>query len=123
VCGKKITDVAVNDAHSALEALCISPQGNQRLQLFRQLLTAALNDAAGTPATFTDFAACDALCQDAGATDADLSACVDAADAFNNSGDNVTAPFEPAGAAVTAPCKSAADTACTVLAPASCAVH
>src|SRR5262249_26781120 len=43
VCGEKIKDVATNDADSAVEAICVSPQGEQRLQLARQLTSMALN--------------------------------------------------------------------------------
>ena len=107
------------DCHSALEGLCIEVHGNHRSQLVRQLITAALT-MAGNGATYANFAACDAVCQDAGATAAELSDCIDEVDAFNQSGDNVTAPFDPPGAAEPAPCEAAFATSCTVLSPGGC---
>jgi hypothetical protein len=119
VCGRTLTDTDVAHAHSALEALCGSPQGDQRLQLVRQLTGAALSTAAGG-AQF-DPRACNAVCQDPAATAAALSACIDAADAFNNSGDGVTAPWDPAGPADPRPCDLAAKSPCTILDPSACA--
>jgi hypothetical protein len=120
VCGFTISNIDVDDARSALEAMCVSPQGDQRLQLVRQLTAASLSMAAGG-ATFADLAACNAVCADAGASVISLSACVDDTDDYNRSGDNVVAPFDPAGNADTAPCKKAGKTVCTVPDPASCA--
>jgi len=96
-------------------------RGDQRLQLVRQLLTAALNMAAGG-ATFPNFAACNVVCQDLGASTTQLSACIDQTDAYNQSGDAVTAPLDPPGAASPGPCGAAFETACTALTPGSCAV-
>src|SRR5262249_4930022 len=67
VCGFTISDVGVDDAHSAIEALCVTPQGDQQLQLIRQLVTAALNGAGGG-AQFAQLAACNAICQDPNAS-------------------------------------------------------
>ena len=75
---------------SALEALCVSPKGDQRLQLARQLTAAALNcviSGAGAncgglleiKATFTN---CNNLC--AGPPGTDLGMCIEELDAFNN---------------------------------------
>lgn len=119
VCGHTITDVDVDHAHSALEGLCIAVQGDQRAQLARHLITAALTRAAGG-ATFADLAACDAVCRNASASAADLAACIDETDAFNNSGDSIPAPFDPPGAASPGPCMAAFETACTVLTPSTC---
>lgn len=119
VCGISFTNTSVNSAHSALEAICVSPQGDQRLQLVRQLLTAALNSSGGC-ATFADFAACNAVCTNPNATTAEITACGNDADAFNNSGDNVPAPFDTGGAANPGPCKASRSNGCTVLDPASC---
>jgi hypothetical protein len=121
VCGHVISDVDVNHGHSALEALCVSVQGDQRLQLVRQLVTAALNVAAGG-AAFSDFTSCDAVCRDGGATTLALAACIDETDAYNNSGDVLRAPFDPPAPADPGPCGAAFATACTVVAPSSCAV-
>jgi hypothetical protein len=122
VCGHQIIDVHVDHGHSALEGLCVAPQGDQRLQLFRQLLAAALNMGAGSCATFAEFTACDTICQIPNATIADLSNCIEEADRFNQSGDKVRAPFDPPGPADSRPCSAAFRTACTVLDPSPCAV-
>jgi len=110
----------VNDGHSALEALCINIRGDQRLQLVRQLLTAALNMVAGG-ATFPNFAACNSVCQDPLASTTQLSDCIDQTDTYNQSGDGVAAPFEPPGPAAPGLCGAAFETPCTVLTPATCA--
>src|SRR3989442_20783 len=119
ICGHAITDVGVNDGHSALEALCVNIGGDQRLQLVRQLLTAALNMAAGG-ATFPNFAACNAVCQDPGASVTQLSDCINQTDAYNQNGDAITAPFHPPGPAAPGPCGAAFATPCTVLTAALC---
>ena len=103
-----------------MEALCVKIGGDQRLQLVRQLLTAALNMAAGG-ATFPNFAACNAVCQDPGASVTQLSDCIDQTDTYNQSGDGVAAPFEPPGPAAPGLCGAAFETPCTVLTPATCA--
>jgi hypothetical protein len=43
ICGEVITTTEVGNAESALEAICVSPRGNQKLQLARQLTAMALN--------------------------------------------------------------------------------
>lgn len=120
VCGHSITDVDVDHAHSAVEGLCVSPQGNSRLQLVRQLITAALTNALGG-AVFPDLTRCNAVCANPLSAQLDVNTCVNQADAFNNSGDNLQAPFDPPGSADTAPCQAAHGTACTVLNPGACA--
>lgn len=119
VCGVLITNVDVDDANSALEAMCVTPEGAQRLQLARQLTAAALNLAAGG-AAYPGFAACNAVCVDAGATTMQISDCIDSADAYNKSFDQALLPFTVGNAEPDA-CKDAEDTACTVLSPADCA--
>src|SRR4029079_10778579 len=47
VCGVTITNGDVDNAHSALEAMCGPTVGEQRFQCCRQLTAAALNAAAG----------------------------------------------------------------------------
>jgi hypothetical protein len=122
VCGKTITDVAVDDAHSALEALCGPDHGNDAFQCCRQLMAATLNGAAGG-AMFPDLAACNAICGDPNASDADVNACEGDADKFNGSGDNVkNLPF-PEGNADSGPCKAAAATDCLIIDPTACAVQ
>jgi hypothetical protein len=119
VCGGPITDVDVDHGHSALEALCVTDGG--RAQLARQLLTAALNGAGGG-AVFGDLSRCNTICADADAPTSDISGCIDEADGFNNSGDALPAPFDPAGAADPGACKKAQATACTVVQRSLCAV-
>lgn len=120
VCGKPITNVDVDHADSALEGMCIAVHGDQRLQLVRQLIAAALSGAAGG-ARFPDLSRCDAVCADSGSSSDDVSTCAGEADAFNESGDNVPAPFDGAESADPGPCQQALQTACTVLDSSSCA--
>jgi hypothetical protein len=123
VCGEPITNVAIDDAHSALEAMCVSIGGDQRLQLARQLMAASLNVAAGG-APFPPLASCNAVCADPNATATDINTCEGQADTYNGSGDNVPLPF-PEGSADPGPCKEAQNTACTITDPGegSCAVQ
>ena len=87
VCGVHITNVDVDSASSALEAMCVSIEGTTKLQLARSLMAAALTQAAGG-ATFGGFALCDGVCQDPAASKDEISACIKVAGAFNGSGDN-----------------------------------
>src|SRR5262245_30608774 len=119
-CGHAITDVDVDHGHSAIEGLCVSPHGDSRLQLTRQLITAGLNEAAGG-ALFPDLVRCNALCANPASSSLDLDTCITEADGFNNSGDNLPAPFDPPGAADTGPCQDAEGTDCDVLTPSVCA--
>lgn len=119
VCGVEITNTDYDDAHSALEALCISPQGDQRLQLVRQLTAAALTMAAGG-ATYTNFTACDALCANGGGSIFELGDCINSADNFNNSGDSLPAPFDGFESGSPDYCRIAHMSSCTVLDPDSC---
>ena len=120
VCGKPIANVSVDSASSALEAMCVAPRGDQRVQLVRQLTGAALNLAAHG-ATWSGFAACNATCADPDASSSALTACIDAADAYNQSGDDIAAPWDPPGAASTSACDTALATKCTLLDTSSCA--
>lgn len=43
ICGQTLTNTFLDSPHSAEEALCVAVQGDQRLQLARQLTAAALN--------------------------------------------------------------------------------
>jgi hypothetical protein len=109
----------VGHGHSALEALCIAVKGDQRAQLLRHLVTAALTMAAGGK-NDAGYAACNAVCMNPGATSSQLAACIDQTDDYNESGDNVMAPWDPPGPAAPGPCQAAFDTPCTVLAPGAC---
>jgi hypothetical protein len=119
VCGVAITNTDYDDAHSALEALCISPQGDTRLQLVRQLTAAALTMAAGG-ATYVDFTGCNALCANHNGSVYDVGDCINSADNFNNSGDNLSAPFDGFESGSPDYCRIAHMTSCTVLDPDSC---
>jgi hypothetical protein len=119
VCGQPIINVAIDDARSALEAMCVKVEGVQRRQLARQLMAASLNVAAGG-AAFPPLATCNAVCADPASTGAALTSCIDAADDYNNSGDGVPLPFA-SGSARSGPCKAAQRNACFIINPASCA--
>ena len=95
-------------------------KGVQRAQLLRHLVTAALNMAAGGR-NYPGYAPCNAVCLNNAATTSQLANCIDQTDAYNNSGDNVMAPWDPPGAANPGPCQAAFETDCTVLAPGPCA--
>ena len=57
ICGTIINNTTLGSQNSALEAICVSPKGDSRLQLARQLTAAALNcgitNAGGTPGSCT----------------------------------------------------------------------
>jgi hypothetical protein len=119
VCGVHLDNTNVDDSHSALEALCISPKGDQRLQLVRQLTAAALTMAAGG-ATFADFDACNAMCANGTGSIYDVGDCINSADAFNNSGDNLPAPFDGVESGYPEYCQMAHNSDCDVLDPQTC---
>jgi hypothetical protein len=96
VCGEKIVNTALNDAASALEATCVSPEGNQRLQLARQLTATALNCVLSSGNSNCDgvsinavFDVCNSQCA-VSTTTADLGSgsfsCIAALDCWNNGG-------------------------------------
>jgi hypothetical protein len=111
VCGRSISDVDLGHAHSALEMMCVTPRGDSRIQLARQLTAAALTGAAGGAPI--DLGPCNATCANPAATQSELADCVDAIDNYNNSGDRVAAPWGTS-AANPAPCDLAARTPCTI---------
>jgi hypothetical protein len=142
VCGEVITNTTVSSANSALEAICVSPRGDLRLQLGRQLTAMALNcaingfgrDCSGHVRLGELFAACnDACTQKTG----DVGECVAAVDCFNNGGDydfqsglcvtdtianchlrSLPSPYDggvPASSAQT--CSAVRKNACTILPP------
>ena len=85
VCGVVLTNTDVGNSCSAQESLCVSPRGDQRLQLARQLTAARLNcnvEPCGT-AILTLLDGCDQACianDDATA----IGECIEDVDAFNN---------------------------------------
>jgi hypothetical protein len=94
VCGVTINNTLVNDDNSAIEAICVSPSGDIRLQLVRQLTAAALNcvisggpaNCSGTPIFTGTFSTCNTLCQNSGASTSSITACINSLDCLNNGG-------------------------------------
>jgi hypothetical protein len=89
ICGEIITTTEVDDAESALEALCVSPRGYQKLQLARQLMAMALNCiiSGGGPKcqnmSIEDlFSECNEIC--AGITSGNVGQCIEMVDSWNN---------------------------------------
>jgi hypothetical protein len=96
ICGEVIKNTAVKNADSAVEAIAVSPQGNQRLQLARQLTAAALNcimsngSSDCTSVSIEEvFQACNAACADGKTTaivDTTTIHCIETIDCYNNGG-------------------------------------
>ena len=91
VCGAPITSTALDSGDSALEAMCVSPRKNKRLQLIRHLTAAALNCVMtnGNGDCFdvsigADFESCNAAC--AAGDKSAYDHCGDVIDCFNNGG-------------------------------------
>ena len=90
ICGETLATTVLNDAASAEEALCVSINGNKKLQLARQLTAAALNCVvtSGSPTCdglpiAADLQLCNAECAGGPAAGFD---CVAAIDCVNNGG-------------------------------------
>jgi hypothetical protein len=118
VCGLTIDNTSVGSASSALEAMCGPNGGDKKTGLIRALTAAALTQAAGG-ATFGGFDLCNMACA-MGASDDELSACTKITAAFNESADNLPAPFGGGGSADSGPCQEAADSACRLSDTATC---
>jgi hypothetical protein len=134
VCGEVINTTVVNDANSALEAMCASPRGDQRIQLARQLTAMALNcivsevgpDCGGDAALDELFGDCNSACV-GGPADRSIGECIGDVDCFNNGGcrgdDNchereLPDEFQPPGPAGSAGfCNDARKNDCTVIDP------
>jgi hypothetical protein len=85
VCGVFLDNTDVGNSCSAQESLCVSPRGNQRLQLARQLTAARLNckvQACAGP-VLTLLNACEQACIANNDADA-IGDCIDDVDDFNN---------------------------------------
>jgi hypothetical protein len=93
ICGEVITTAtasSVGNANSVLEAMCIPPRGEARLQLVRQLTAMALNctisefggDCSGDTSLGDLFADCNAACL----SNTGVGDCIAAIDCFNNGG-------------------------------------
>jgi hypothetical protein len=119
ICGVHIDNTKIDSATSALEAMCVSVEGESKIQLARSLMAAALSSAGGGN-TFVDFDLCNMVCVDPAATKEDISACITAAGNFNESGDKADCPFDVGGAANPDPCKAAKDTDCLIVVGGSC---
>jgi len=146
VCGEIIDNTVLNSADSAVEAICVSPRGDQRLQLVRQLTAAALNciitngnpDCTGVSVEEV-FQTCNASCASGDPSAPDT--CIGLLDCFNNGGtidgsgncvtgapnnchdrllvnDSLNLNFEPPGPAGSSnECNAARDNTCTVIPP------
>ncbi|MGH7894737.1 MAG: hypothetical protein ACREQL_08715 [Candidatus Binatia bacterium] len=92
ICGEVVTNTVVSSADSAIEGICISPRGDMRLQLARQLTAMSLNcamngfypDCSGHVRFAPLFAACNDACTQG---TADVGDCIAASDCFNNGGE------------------------------------
>jgi len=93
ICGEVITTAtagSVGSANSVLEAMCISPRGEQRLQLVRQLTALSLNcgvsgfglDCGSNGPLDSLFTDCNAACL----SNTNVGDCIEAIDCFNNGG-------------------------------------
>lgn len=121
VCGQKIDTLAADSVHSALEALCVAVAGKTKVQLARQLMAAALNGASGG-GVFGNFAFCNGVCAAANPSSTSIKNCIDALNTYNNSGDNLSAPF-PQESGDPDSCKDAGDTDCLIVDPSSCTIQ
>jgi hypothetical protein len=133
-----IDNTQVPENNSAIEAICVSPSGNQLLQLARQLTAMALNcavsgfggDCAGDADVQALFDDCNDAC--AGNT-AEVTNCINQVDDFNNGRSDVAfgchdvgdqeltdalgvAKLGPAGSSNA--CNAARSNDCTVFSPA-----
>ncbi len=95
VCGIPLNNTTVNSASSAVEALCVSIEGDQNLQLVRQLTALALScivsgdggDCTGLGPSVSDlFADCNLACVGDESAVRDVQGCIDEVDCFNNGG-------------------------------------
>ncbi len=86
VCGTYIDNTMLLSNTSALEAMCVSVEGEQEHQLVRQLTAAALNCTIGECSTehANLLANCNTVC-DTGV--GDIGMCIEALDCFNNGDD------------------------------------
>jgi len=124
ICGTLInnTQISPPSQHSAIEAICVSPRGDQRLQLGRQLTAAYLNCQVETcpAAVLALLDGCNLACTN---NTSDVGACIEDVDAFNNGISNL-APgchdrnipgFQPPGPAATGQvCGAAHNNGCDI---------
>ena len=95
ICGEHIINTQLNDAASALEAMCVSPQGSQQLQLVRQLTATSLNCILSSGNANCDgvsinevFDACNLACPSSTTITLGINtfSCIAALDCWNNGG-------------------------------------
>ena len=70
--------------------------------------------------TYADWSGCNTYCATGTGSIYDVGDCINSADAFNNSGDNLSAPFDGVESGAPEYCQMADNTACQVLDPPSC---
>ena len=120
VCGEIITNTALKNADSAVEATCVRPSGNIRLQLARQLTATALNccvSGGGNNCSDVSIEETFNLCNEACAESSQLKGaimvtlssgatinCIKAIDCFNNGG-----TYQPATNETPASCEKLPD--------------
>ena len=92
ICGERITNTALDNADSALEAMCVNVGGVRERQLARQLTAAALNcvmsgggSACSGISIESFFTECNSVCAGTSAT-LTVEECIDALDCWNNGG-------------------------------------
>ncbi len=93
ICGKTISvEQHGSQIPPVVEAICVAPNGDSRLQLGRQLTAAALNcimsgggENCENTSIGTDFEACNATCADPLQED-QVNTCIEKIDCFNNGG-------------------------------------
>jgi len=85
VCGVQLLNTDPSVLNSALEALCVAPRGDIRLQLARQLTAASLNCLIETcpSSVLTLLDDCNQACIDNN-SQTDIGQCIEKVDAFNN---------------------------------------
>ncbi len=101
ICGESITNTDLDSGNSALEAMCISPAGGQRLQLASQLTAMSLNccasvhegDCEGLDVWSYLFAFCNSVCS-LNLSDS-FSYCTQALDCLNKGGNPITLSEDP----------------------------
>jgi hypothetical protein len=142
VCGEILTNTTTSSPNSSVEAICVSPRSDPRLQLARQLtamsLNCAMNGFGGDCSGHIRFAPLFAVCNDACTNKTgDVGDCIAAIDCFNNGGEmdletglcltdtianchlrDMPAGFNESTAATSSQaCSSARKNACTILPP------
>ena len=144
VCGEEISNTITKSADSALEAMCVRPRGDQRLQLGRQLTAMALNcvisDAglgcADVESLSMLFDSCNDACRGADSV-LSVNECIGIVDCFNNGGvyngmtgecgpdpvqncheQALPEPFNPPGPAASGrTCRDAKNNDCAIIPP------